>query len=158
MRSRTPRTIPSSLATLALVSVAAACQPTYEGDPQTLCVVVDDITETARELGPTSEPDLDHIAEGYLRLAGAYRAAADELDDTTASDEARHLAQVIDDAAQDLEAVDDPAVTSAADVRSEAIDEMGEIITSNLPIGFNDRAMDQIDDQCQTDYRQLQVP
>ena len=158
LRSPAPRTSLSSVTILALVFLPVACQPTYEGDPQSLCAAVEDITETARALGPTTEPDLDHIAEHYRRLVGAYRGAADELDDTTASDEARHLARVVDEAAQDLEAIDDTEATSVADVRSEAIDEMGEIITSNLPIGLNDRAMEQIDNQCEPDYRQLPVP
>ncbi|MFP3913775.1 MAG: hypothetical protein ACLFWM_02790 [Actinomycetota bacterium] len=143
---------------LALLMLSTACQATYEGDPQALCPAVDEITETARALGPGNRLELDQIADRYRRLASAYRDAADELDDATAADDARYLAGVIEEAARDLDAVDDPAITSAADVDSRAIDEMGEIITSNLPMGFHERAMEQIEGQCEPNFDELQLP
>ena len=147
--SGTPAARPSPLAALlAALALVLACAPTYDGDPYTLCAAVDDITATAQALGTDDAGDLERIAQRYRRLAGAYRQAADELDDITARDEARHLAGVVEQAARDLEAVDDPSLTSAAEVPSAAIDEMGDIITSNPPIGLHDRAEEQVGDQC----------
>ena len=140
--------LPPLAALLVVLALALACQPTYDGDPATLCAAVDDITTTARALGTDEAGDLERIAQRYDRLAAAYRAAADQLDDATAREDARHLAGVIEQAARDLEAVDDPELTSAAEVPSPAVAEMGEIITSNPPIGLHDRAEEQIDDQC----------
>jgi hypothetical protein len=141
----------------ACLVLAAGCGSTYEGDPEALCPAVDDITGIARALGPGNRLDLDQVADRYRQLAHAYREAADELDDRSAAEDARHLAEVIEEAAQDLEAVDDPTITSTADVQSGALDEMGEIITSNLPIGLDDPAMDQIDAQCGADLGELSV-
>lgn len=139
--------------------VAAGCgPPTYRGDPTALCPAVDDITAAARALGPSNRLDLDEVAAHYERLGDAYRQVAQELDDEGAADGALDLAAVVEEAAQDLEAVDDPQATSTADVDSEALDEMGDIVTADLPIGLEQPAMEQVDAQCDPDLSELQVP
>ena len=142
----TPTRVPGPLLA-AVVLVLAGCAEDGR-EPRALCWAADEVADTARDLAEVPPDDLDAIAADYRRLAEAYRDAADELDDRAARHHARDLAATVAEAARDLDAVDDFAVTHPGDVDSPALAKMHETINANLPLGLDSTAMQQIEVEC----------
>lgn len=135
---------------LTVLLALAGCGPGDDADAAGLCDAVDELVAIAADLG--TEPD--EVADDYRRLAERYDRIADELDDPAAADQARRLGEVVLTAADDLADVDAEEVGSLTEV-SDAAAEMSDTINTNLPVGLEPAAMEEIERTCEPDFGRL---
>lgn len=136
---------------LTVLLALAGCGPGDEADAAELCDAVDELVAIAADLG--TEPD--ELADDYRRLAERYDRIGDELEDPAAADQTRRLGEVILTAADDLAAVDTQEEVGVLTEVSDAVAEMSDTINTNLPIGLEPTAMEEIERTCDPDFGRL---